>query len=181
MARKTTVDVGKVMQMLREGKTTKEVAGSFGVSRQAIDLHRRRFIADGQLEEKRATRVSALSYVFKTGNSSSSESGSGGYDAHHGKPSAGSERFDVDPSGNNSPPSSRLKSNQAVSMDSLIELIIEAFDSLKRAPGLEAELEKCRRDYRKALEKTEALEAALIHRTEQEARLRLVLPPDGNK
>jgi transposase-like protein len=56
MARKATVDVAKVLQMLREGGSTQAVAEHFGVSRQAIDLRRRKFIETGQLVDKRAPR-----------------------------------------------------------------------------------------------------------------------------
>ena len=44
MARKATVDVEMVARMLRDGQSTQAVAEHFGVSRQAIDLHRRKFI-----------------------------------------------------------------------------------------------------------------------------------------
>ena len=57
MARKAVVDTNIVLQMLQEGKTTREVAENFNVSRQAIDLHRKRFIKEGLLQEKRAKRI----------------------------------------------------------------------------------------------------------------------------
>ena len=56
MARKATVDKELVLQMLREGKTTQSIADQFGVSRQAVDLHRRDFITRGLLPDRRAGR-----------------------------------------------------------------------------------------------------------------------------
>ena len=56
MARKATVDKDLVLQMLREGKTTQYIADQFGVSRQAVDLHRRDFINRGLLPDQRAGR-----------------------------------------------------------------------------------------------------------------------------
>ena len=57
MARKPIVDTNLVLQMLQEGRSTREVADHYSVSRQAIDLHRKRFISQGILQEKRAGRV----------------------------------------------------------------------------------------------------------------------------
>ena len=142
MARKATVDVDKVMQMLREGQSTQSVAEYFGVSRQAIDLHRHKFIQSGQLVDRRAPRRTApLPEGDETG----------------------------------------VKGSPAVSLDSLIELIIEAFDSLKQVPKLEAELEQYKRDYQKAAEQIELLEKAVSKRNEQEARWKVVVPPEGGK
>ena len=56
MARKATIDKELVLQMLREGKTTQHIADQFGVSRQAVDLHRRDFINRGLLPDQRAGR-----------------------------------------------------------------------------------------------------------------------------
>lgn len=57
MARKPTIDVAMAIQMLRDGQSTQAVAEHFGVSRQAIDLHRRKLIQSGQLVDKRANRT----------------------------------------------------------------------------------------------------------------------------
>lgn len=57
MARKAIVDRDIVLNMLREGKTTQDIANKFGVSRQAIDLHRKGFINSGLLHNQRATRT----------------------------------------------------------------------------------------------------------------------------
>jgi transposase-like protein len=57
MARKAVVDRDVVLDMLKEGKTTQEIANKFGVSRQAIDLHRKDFISNGLLHDQRAPRT----------------------------------------------------------------------------------------------------------------------------
>ena len=56
MARKATVDREIALQMLREGRSTQYVADYFGVSRQAVDLHRGDFIKQGLLNAQRAAR-----------------------------------------------------------------------------------------------------------------------------
>ena len=56
MARKAIVDKDLVLNLLKEGKTTKQIAEQFGVSRQAIDLHRREFISMDLLPDQRAGR-----------------------------------------------------------------------------------------------------------------------------
>ncbi len=57
MARKAVVDKDVVLNMLKEGKTTQDIANKFGVSRQAIDLYRKDFINSGLLPNQRATRT----------------------------------------------------------------------------------------------------------------------------
>jgi len=57
MARKAIVDRDEVLRMLQEGNSTQSVADHFGVTRQAIDLHRRDFIDRGLLRNERAGRV----------------------------------------------------------------------------------------------------------------------------
>ena len=139
MARKATVDIEKVIQMLREGQSTQAVAEYFGVSRQAIDLHRRKFIQSGQLVDRRAPRkTAALPEADKA----------------------------------------IVKGAPAVSLDQLIELVIEAFDSLKKLPKLEAELEKYKGDYQKAAEQIELLEKEVSKRQAQEARWRTAIQPE---
>ena len=56
MARKPIVDRDIVLQMLQEGSSTQQVAERFGVSRQAVDLHRKDFINQGLLKNERAAR-----------------------------------------------------------------------------------------------------------------------------
>ena len=152
MARKATVDVNKVMQMLLEGQSTQSVAEYFGVSRQAIDLHRRKFIQSGQLMDKRAPRVSTAST---------------GYNAEVVKKMPETVE--------------KSKNNEAVSLDRLIELVIEAFNSLKKLPILEAELEKYRQDYQKAAERIEQLEKEVSKREAQEARWKLAMTTESDK
>jgi len=57
MARKAIVDKDKILSLLKEGETTQSIAERFGVSRQAIDLHRREFISQGLLPDQRAARA----------------------------------------------------------------------------------------------------------------------------
>ena len=161
MSRKATVDVDKVMQMLREGQSTQSVADHFGVSRQAIDLHRRKFIQSGQLVERRAPRRTVnFPELAEAGIKGSphvsmpkpAETGTKGYQAAPTPGSAGTGK----------------KGSEVVSLDRLIELIVEAFDSLKQLPKLEleAELEKYKRDYQKAAERIDILEKAVSKRNE---------------
>jgi hypothetical protein len=151
MARKATVDVEKVMQMLREGQSTQAVAEYFGVSRQAIDLHRHKFIQSGQLDDKRAPRVASTPSLYNA--------------APVRKPE---------------PEITSIKSQDDVSLDKLIELVIQGLDSLKKLPKLEAEVEQYKQAYQKASEKIERLEKEVIRRQEQEARLKLALEPESN-
>ena len=138
MARKATIDVDMARQMLRDGQSTQSVAEHFGVSRQAIDLHRRKFIQSGQLVDRRAPRTTAAPVESNT---------------------------------------TEIKGSPPVSLDKLIELVIEAFDSLRRVPKMEAELEKYKRDYQKASEQIELLEKEVSRRNEQEARWGLATQP----
>lgn len=57
-----------------------------------------------------------------------------------------------------------------ISLEQQIDLVIEAFSALKRLPVLEAELEKCKRDYEHALGEMEHLQDAEHKRREQELR-----------
>ena len=154
MARKATVDVDKVMQMLREGQSTQAVADYFGVSRQAIDLHRRKFIQVGQLVNRRAPRTMVVS-----------REGIGAEVKASAVPQQGV--------------GAKVEAPPAVSLDRLIELVIEAFDSLKKLPKLEAELEKYKHDYRKAAEQIELLEKEVSKRQEQEARWQSAIQMEG--
>mgnify|MGYP001205205053 FL=1 len=52
MARKAIVDRNTVLKLLQEGKTSGSIALQFGVSRQAIDLHRKEFLRTGVLEAR---------------------------------------------------------------------------------------------------------------------------------
>ena len=136
MARKPTVDLQKAINMLREGQSTQSVADFFGVSRQAIDLHRRKLIETGQLDDRRANRAAPVLAENKTVASETPH----------------------------------------VSLDGLIELIIQAFDSLKKVPQLEAELAKYKQEFEKASRQIERLEKESSKRQAQETRLKLALP-----
>jgi hypothetical protein len=64
----------------------------------------------------------------------------------------------------------RVTGRTAISLDQLIDLVIEAFNSLRRLPELEAELEKYRHNYQKAAEHIDVLEREASKRKEQELR-----------
>ena len=66
MARKAIVDKDRILTMLQEGKTTQFIAEMFGVSRQAIDLHRRNFINQGLLRDQRAERIKRTNKIGET-------------------------------------------------------------------------------------------------------------------
>ena len=53
------VDSEQVLKLLREGSTPTEIAAGFRVTRQAIDLYRRRFIRQNLLDKMRVTRKRA--------------------------------------------------------------------------------------------------------------------------
>ena len=136
MARKATVDRDIALRMLRDGQSTNAVADYFGVSRQAIDLHRKEFIQGGLLVDRRAPRKAT---VLKDNDEI------------------------------------KAKGYTAVSLDRLVDLVIEAFNSLKQVPELEKELEKYKRDCQKASERIELLEKEVSKRKEQESRWRLAM------
>jgi len=66
-------------------------------------------------------------------------------------------------------PASKIQPHE-VSLDQMIDLIIKAFDALKRIPELEAQVEKYRRDYEGLFKQIEQLEESERKRKEQEAR-----------
>ncbi len=57
MARKAIVDRNIVLQLLKEGETSQSIASQFGVSRQAIDLHRKEFTRTGLLPGTKAPKT----------------------------------------------------------------------------------------------------------------------------
>lgn len=140
MARKAIVDRNTVLQLLKEGKTSQYIASQFGVSRQAIDLHRKEFIRTGLLQS------TAVPLPISTT-----------------KPSA------TIPITSPLKPETTTKPKD-LSLDEMIELIIQAFTALKRIPELETEVEKYHRDYNELLKKNEQLEELEKKRKEQEAR-----------
>jgi hypothetical protein len=142
MARKAMVDRNIVLQLLKEGKTSQSIATQFGVSRQAIDLYRKEFVRTGLLPSSAAPLpVSTQLPVTPVINSLTPP-----------KPSTHSlEQHDV-------------------SLDQMIELIIKAFDALKRIPELEAEVTKYRSEYNGLITQIEQLEEREKKRKEQEIR-----------
>jgi hypothetical protein len=132
MTRKAIVDKDIILNLLREGKTTQYIAEKFGVSRQAVDLHRRGFISRGLLQDQRAPRTKRVT------------------------------------------PEAVPPKPKTVSLDDQIELFIEAFNSLKRLPELEIELEIYKRKYEHAVQEIERLQQAEQKRQDQELRWLLV-------
>ncbi|MFC1866041.1 hypothetical protein ACFLYB_04950 [Chloroflexota bacterium] len=145
MARKAIVNKDIILSMLREGETTQRIAERFNVSRQAIDLHRRDFIERGLLPNQRAVRTR--------------------------KPSKDSaaQKQKLTPS-QKAPPSKGI-----FSLDEQIDLIINAFNALKRLPQLEKEVETFKQKYEKALHEIERLEENEKKRLDQESRWLLTL------
>jgi hypothetical protein len=141
MARKATVNKETVLSMLKEGETTQHIAEKFNVSRQAIDLYRKDFIARGLLPDRRASRVSK-------------------------SPKEASPREKIP----ESPPQSPLSPDTVPSLDEQIDLIISAFDALKRLPQLEKELETYRRENENARLEIERLKGKVQKRLDQENR-----------
>jgi len=141
MTRKAIVDRDTILNMLREGRTTQNVAEKFGVSRQAIDLHRRDFINQGLLPNQRAVRTQRI-----------------------GRESVLPRHKPVPPK-EPAPPQSNI-----ISLDEQIDLIINAFNALKRVPELEAELETYKRKYENSIQEIERLQEREKKREEQERR-----------
>jgi transposase-like protein len=140
MARKATVNREIVLQMLREGKTSQSIADQFGVSRQAIDLYRKQFHKDGQLAITQGA-VPATP-IFETRSVLTTPT----------------------------PLPARTSAISNLSLDQMVDIIIEAFDAMKRIPEMEAELGKIRRNYEQALKEIEELKLKEQKRKEQEAR-----------
>jgi hypothetical protein len=142
MARKAVVDRNIVLQLLKEGKTSQSIATQFSVSRQAIDLYRKEFVRSGLLLRSGAPLpISTQSPITPAINSPIPP-----------KPS----QYSIEP--------------HDVSLDQMIELIIKAFDALKRIPELEAEVTKYRSEYNGLITQIEQLEEREKKRKEQEIR-----------
>ena len=141
MARKAIVDKDIILSMLSEGETTQRIAEKFNVSRQAIDLHRRDFIRKGLLSNQRAARTK------KTIR-----------EAVPAEPNLVSAK--------ELPP----VRDAIISLDEQIDLIINAFNALKRLPQLEKEVETYKQEYEKALRETERLRENEKKRLDQERR-----------
>jgi hypothetical protein len=153
MARKAIVDRDTVLQLLREGKTSQTIASQYGVSRQAIDLYRKQFVNSGLLPETRPAKP-----VMVT------------------EPRPGiqfTERHTLEPAPEPKPlpysatPTTALPT---LSLDQMVDLIIQAFSALKRVPELEVEIVKTRKSYDALLQQVEQLQMREQKRKEQEAR-----------
>ncbi|MFH1383133.1 MAG: hypothetical protein ABIH70_09640 [Chloroflexota bacterium] len=141
MARKAIVDRDAILSMLREGETTQRIAEKFNVSRQAIDLHRKDFIEKGFLPNQRAVRTKKAPK----------------------EAAVPEEKNLISP--RQSPPSTNI-----VSLDEQIDLIINAFNALKRLPQLEEEVETYKQEYENALHEIERLKENEKKRLDQESR-----------
>jgi len=60
------VDIEKALGLLQAGNTTQEVANNFNVSRQAVEIHRSRFIKQGLLQPGRGGRRTKQSPIHLT-------------------------------------------------------------------------------------------------------------------
>ena len=152
MARKAIVDREIVLQLLREGKTSQAIASQYGVSRQAIDLYRKQFVQSGLLPETRLTRP-----VTSVSQSNVPQPGR----------QIPEPAMEPEPS---SPTTSPPAATTALSLDQMVDLIIQAFSALKRVPELETEIEKLQKSCDSALQQVEQLRAREQKRQEQEAR-----------
>ncbi|MFC1847506.1 hypothetical protein ACFLW5_01665 [Chloroflexota bacterium] len=140
MARKAIVNKDIILSMLREGETTQRIAEKFSVSRQAIDLHRKAFIEEGLLPNQRAVRTRSAP-----------------------KEAAPQKQKLISPG-------QSLPSTDMVSLDEHIDLIINAFNALKRLPQLEKEVETYKQEYENALHEIEHLKESEKKRLDQESR-----------
>ncbi len=140
MARKAIVDKDSILSLLREGETTQHIADKFNVSRQAIDLHRKDFIKKGLLPDQRASRIRKVRNEDDTNGQ---------------KLMTPKEIFPLKDIG---------------TLDDQIDLIINAFNALKRLPYLEKEIEKYKQEYETALQEIERLKENEKKRLDQERR-----------
>ncbi|MFC2036111.1 hypothetical protein ACFLUJ_08360 [Chloroflexota bacterium] len=144
MARKAIINKDIVLSMLKEGETTQRIAEKFNVSRQAIDLYRRGFIKKGFLPNQRAVRIKKAT---KEATPQKQEP------ASH---------------------SQSTPSKDIVSLDEHIDLIINAFNALKRLPQLEKEVETYKHECENALHEIERLKEKEMKRLDQESRWLLI-------
>lgn len=160
MARKAIVDKEIILDLLKRGETTQRVADRFKVSRQAIDLHRKDFINKGLLPDKRAART--------------------GKEPETGPPEKGSFFENYPPVSGQSAliPEQSKDKNVIESLDTQIDLIINAFNALKRLPAVEKELEMLRQENEKARQEIELLKTRENKRLDQENRWMLINKED---
>ena len=151
MARKAVVDKDIILDLLKMGETTQRIAERFKVSRQAIDLHRKEFINKGLLPDKRAARKRKEQVEFIS---------------PHKK-----IEFEKRPEQQLILNKSKIPVQENIeSLDTQIDLIINAFNALKRLPTLEKELEILKKENEKARQEIEHLKALENKRLDQENR-----------
>jgi hypothetical protein len=159
MARKAIVDKDLILDLLKNGESTQRIAKRFNVSRQAIDLHRKDFINSGLLPDKRASRIrKEQSEFFNT-----------------------TEEIDGEDSSVQQQALNRSKIpvvENIESLDAQIDLIISAFNALKRLPVVEKELEALKRENEKARQEIERLKSHENKRLDQENRWTLINTQD---
>ena len=159
MARKPIVDKEKIFNLLKKGETTQKIAEQFSVSRQAIDLHRKEFINKGLLPDKRAARKRREPPLFINSVKQNK------FESHHEK----------------KPIIIRSETNpfeSAVSLDAHIDLMINAFDALKRLPVVEKELDILKWENERIKQEIDRLKNRQKKRLEQEDRWMLIKPED---
>ena len=150
MARKAIVDRNTVLQLLKEGKSSQTIGAQFGVSRQAIDLYRKDFIRIGLLPVASAGSAAVAPPLPVSSASLQTPP----------QVKTAAETKSITP-----PVTPR-----EVSLDQMIDLLIRAFDAMRRVPEMEAEVEKYRRDHEGLLKRIEQLEERERKRKEQETR-----------
>jgi hypothetical protein len=159
MARKAIVDKEIILDLLKKGETTQRIAERFKVSRQAIDLHRKEFINNGLLPDKRAERTRKYTIEYST--------------------SAGdveNEQNSVQQPELMNAQASRQESGE--SLDAQIDLIINAFNALKRLTVLEKELDTLKKENEAAKLEIERLKTQENKRLNQEKRWMLINTED---
>jgi predicted DNA-binding transcriptional regulator YafY len=155
MARKAIVDREIVLQLLKEGQTSKAIAERFGVSRQAIDLYRKQ-LSGSTLPGTRVTKPVST-----------------------GEPKSGLtfQHIPDQPPEPERTPSPTRTAQTSLSLDELVDLVIQAFSALKRVKELEMEISKIRKSYDALLQQVEQLQTHEQKRKEQEARWIHAQPP----
>lgn len=158
MARKAIVDRDVMLSMLRDGEPTRSIAEKFNVTRQAIDLHRRDFIEKGLLSNQRAlrTRKAPVKPAPPKQNLVS--------------PDLSAPARQTSPLTVTRSSGLTLPSKGELLLDQQIDLIISAFNALKRLPQLEKELEKYKQEYASALHEMACLKENEKKRLDQESR-----------
>lgn len=151
MARKAIVDKDIILDLLKKGETTRRIAERFKVSRQAIDLHRKEFINNGLLPDKRAARAKKDQVVYLSPQKEDDK-----------RKSAVQQQNLIRSKG--------PKPDNSESLDAQIDLIISAFNALKRLPAVEKELEILKSENEKAKQEIERLKTFENRRLEQENR-----------